>query len=80
MPSEALAAATIRVDGPRMRELRKLAGHNLSSFGQVAAIHPSYVSHIERGVRAGVSPAVYARICDALGIKDRRELMRSAVS
>lgn len=38
-------------------------------------ISHTYLSHLERGMRTRVSPAVYGRICDALGITDRTTLM-----
>lgn len=70
--------AGVAINGHRVRDLRKLAGHNLVAFAPKAGITFQYLSQIERGVRKSVSPEVFARICDALGVDDRRELIAGA--
>lgn len=82
---QALAVARktgVQIDGDQLRTKRKLAGHALTDFAALAGISFQYLSLIERGDRAGVSPPVFARICDALGIaeQDREQLVRSAVA
>lgn len=71
--------AGVRIDGSRLRELRKLTGDNLVTFAPKADITFQYLSQIERGARRHVSPAAYGRICDALGV-ERIELLAKAAS
>lgn len=66
----------VEVDGERLRHLRKLAGHNLVTFAQKIEISWGYLSQIERGRRKNVSPEVFGRICDQLGLDNRTELMK----
>lgn len=73
-------SAGVDIAGRRVRELRKLAGHNLVTFAPKAGITFQYLSQIERGIRRSVSPEVFARICDALGVQDRRELIAGAAA
>lgn len=75
----------VLIDGDELRERRKLAGYTLVQFAEIVGITYQYVSQIERGERDGkraVSPPVFVRICDALGIaeQDRRQLVRAAVA
>jgi len=75
------APASVAVNGPKLRELRQLAGLNLAGLASAASISDSYVSAIEHGHRKRVSPAVFGRVCNALGLRElteRRELVRAA--
>lgn len=74
--------AGVHIDGDQLRTKRKLAGHALVDFAALAEISFQYLSQIERGDRQSVSPPVFARICDALGVaeEDRDQLVRSAVA
>lgn len=79
MPESNPAAAVepnVEINGVRLRKLRKLAGHNLVTFAPLVDITVQYLSQIERGDRRRVSPAVYSRICEALGIA-KKELLGS---
>lgn len=58
----------VQIAGDQVRRLRKLLGQNLTTFAPRAEITFQYLSQIETGVRTHVSPEVFARICDALGI------------
>lgn len=71
--------AGVEINGPLVRELRKLSGDDLVTFAPKAAITFQYLSQIELGVRPTVSPAVFVRICTALGIarRDRHRLIKS---
>lgn len=63
----------VRIDGAKVRRLRKLAGQYLGPFAAKCGISLQYLSQIERGVRPFVSPPVFAAICDTLSIdQDRR--------
>lgn len=71
--------AGVQIAGGIVREERKLLGDNLRTFAPKVGITIGYLSQIERGDRKSVSPAVFARICAALGIGDiehRRRLIR----
>jgi transcriptional regulator with XRE-family HTH domain len=72
--------AGVEIDGAKLRTLRKLAGHNLIHFAPQCGVSFQFLSQIERGDKLRVSPPTYARICDALGLKDRRELLKVADS
>lgn len=70
--------ASVEIDGAKLRELRMLSGETLVSFAPKCGIGFQYLSQIERGDRLRVSPPTYARICHALGLKDRRKLLKVA--
>lgn len=69
----------VAIDGPALRQRRKLKGLSRSQFAELCAITPGYVSLIELN-RRRPSPPVFARICDALGVPegDRRQLLAGA--
>lgn len=69
--------AGVLINGALVRRLRKLSGDDLVTFAPKAEITFQYLSLIERGDRKRVSPAVFVRICDALGIgeDDRHTLL-----
>ncbi|MEV4858961.1 helix-turn-helix transcriptional regulator [Streptomyces ossamyceticus] len=55
----------MRVDGPRIRRRRELSGHGLRAFADSVGISASYLSRIERGLRAP-QPEVLAAIAGHL--------------
>jgi len=65
------------IDADEMRRRRQLKGLSQTALAALAQVHNSHISHIESGRRPTVSPAAFARICDALEIQDRSELMAS---
>lgn len=74
--------AGVAIDGREVRQRRKLKGKDLGQFAAECDITIGYLSHIETGRRLAVSPPVFLRICDALGVveDDREQLVRSAVA
>jgi transcriptional regulator with XRE-family HTH domain len=60
--------ASPRIDGAKLRRLRKEARLSITGFAATAGIAASYVSAIECGHRPTVSPPTYGRIIDALGV------------
>lgn len=68
----------VRVDRRKLRRLRQLSGFNQAQLAKRAGVSYSYIGHLERGTRASMSPAVYKRICDALNVQDRTELLAAA--
>lgn len=70
----------VRLDPQKLRLMRQLKGFNQAKLAAAAEVSFSYIGHLERGTREAVSPAVYMRICDALDIKDRTELMAGVES
>jgi transcriptional regulator with XRE-family HTH domain len=71
---------TLEVDGAKLRQLRMLQGDTLPSFAQKCGLSFQYIGQLETGHRTRVSPPTFAKICDALGIEDRQELLRSRVA
>lgn len=65
----------VAIDRHEVRRRRHLCGLSQAQLAERAAISFAYVGHIERGQRPRVSAPVFARICDALGVQDRQELI-----
>lgn len=72
-------ASGVAIDGAAVRRLRELKGLAVADLAPLCGITPGYLSHIELG-RRRPSPPVFARICDALGVSDRRELLAESVT
>jgi transcriptional regulator with XRE-family HTH domain len=70
-----LRQAAVRIDGNRVRRLRQVAGKTQGQLAEAAGISTVYVSFIESGRRSTIGPAVFVRLCDALGVDDRETLM-----
>ncbi len=51
----------------RLRDARERSGLSQADLARAAMMHPSYVSHLERGIR-GPGPAALERLAAALGI------------
>lgn len=69
--------ASVEVDNYKLRSMRKLQGHTLETFAAKVDISFGFLSQIERGNK-NVGPAVFARICDELGIAaDERQTLMS---
>lgn len=51
----------------RLRDARERSGLSQADLARAAMMHPSYVSHLERGIR-GPGPAALERLASALGI------------
>jgi transcriptional regulator with XRE-family HTH domain len=65
----------VAIDAAELRKLRHLLGDSQAKFAERCDMSPSYLSLIESGLRPTVSPAMYVRICEALGLEDRTRLM-----
>lgn len=65
----------VRIRRDKLRELRQLAGLTQAALAEKAKISYAYVGHIESGRRETVSPQVFVRICDALGIAPNARLV-----
>lgn len=74
-PSTKATSPHVRVDRKKLRRLRQLSGMNQLELGRAAGLSNSYIGYLERGVRQAVSPAAFVRICDALDVLDRTELI-----
>lgn len=75
-----VANANVEINGAALRELRKLAGHNITELASIIDCSFQYLSQLETGARTACSPALYARICDALHLDDRTLLLRATAS
>jgi transcriptional regulator with XRE-family HTH domain len=67
----------VRIDRRKLRTLRQASGLNQLQLAERAEISFGFLGHLERGTRQRVSPGVLSRLCDALGVQDRTELMAS---
>lgn len=74
--------AGVPIDGQEVKRRRGLQGDTSEAFATKCRVSPAYISHIERGRRQNVSPPVFVRICDALGIDEpnRKQLVRPSVA
>ena len=52
-----------------------MAGLNQARLADEAGLSFSYIGHLERGTRPNIGPEAFSRLCDALGIEDREELI-----
>lgn len=73
--------ARIAVNGYALREIRILAGLTIAQLAREISDAPTavksnstYINHLEHGRKATLSPTLFKRIVDALGI-DRRSLL-----
>lgn len=74
------AHASVAINGAQVRELRKLSGATVTDLAERCEISVQYLSAIERGDRPRVSSPVFVRICDSLGVENRRELLLEAAA
>ena len=65
----------VHIDRAKLRRSRQLSGMTQAELAARANISFGYVGHLERGTRASVSPRVFVRLCDALAVQDRTELL-----
>jgi hypothetical protein len=72
-----VAHANPAMDGAWLRRQRERIGLSKDQMAQTLSISAAYLHQLERGRRARVSPALFARICDAAGIEDRLEVLRA---
>jgi transcriptional regulator with XRE-family HTH domain len=61
---------TYLVDAAAIREKRKSAGLATSELAERAGISRRYLSHLENGTRAHMTPAPYKRLRLALGVAE----------
>lgn len=55
-------------DGQAIRRRRQALGLSVTALAERMQCSTQYLSQIETGARKGCSPAVFARLCDALGV------------
>lgn len=65
-----LVPSGVEIEGRRLREVRKQRGETLHAFADRCGISFGYLGQVERGTRPTVSPPMFVRICDALGISE----------
>lgn len=79
-PPRIAGSPGVEINGAKLRELRKLMGDDLKAFAGRAGITIQYLSQLELGARRRVSPSTFVRICNALGVDDRREMVLPEVT
>lgn len=67
--------ANVKVNIERMRRRRHIQGLSQTRLAENMQVDKSYISLVESGKRRAVSPEAFVRLCDALGIEDREELI-----
>ncbi len=67
----------VPINADALRHHRHLAGLTQIALAKKAGIHHVYISMIETGRRATIGPEAFARICDALNITDRTQLINT---
>ncbi len=67
----------VPINPDALRHHRHLAGLTQTALAHKAGIHNTYLSAIETGHRTTIGPETFARICDALGITDRTQLINT---
>lgn len=65
----------VAINGPAVRQIRKLLGIEIRDLAEQCGIGRPYLCLIETGGRPNVSPQVFAALCSALRVTDRRALM-----
>jgi transcriptional regulator with XRE-family HTH domain len=65
----------VRINRDRLRRRRQIMGLNQARLAEEAGLSFSYIGHLERGIRPNIGPEAFVRLCDALGIEDREELI-----
>jgi transcriptional regulator with XRE-family HTH domain len=65
----------VRVDRAEARRRRHLAGLTQAELAEIIGVNGSYISLIESGQRPTIGPGVFVRLCDALDVEDRTELI-----
>lgn len=68
-------AGGVPINKDRLRRRREIAGLNQARLADTSGFSPSYIAMIERGERTHVSPDALGRICDALGVENRADLI-----
>jgi len=67
-----VSSASVEIDPQKLRELRQDLGLLQGELGERAGVSAGYISQLETGTRTRVSPPVFARLCDALKIRQTR--------
>lgn len=73
------SSGNVRINPAALRHIRRVTGVGVTQLASEVRVSPSYISNLEASRRDAVSPAVFARLCAALRITDRRALMAAVV-
>jgi transcriptional regulator with XRE-family HTH domain len=74
-PNERLGGSSVAVNGPVIRFLRQLRGYSMVDLSGAIEVHRSLLSKLESGATQRVSPRLFKRLLDVLGIDDPWVLM-----
>lgn len=75
--SDRLGGSAIAINGPVLRAWRQIRGYSAAELAEAISRHRSFVSKLENGAAQRVSPRVFRRLLDVLGIDDPWVLMRA---
>lgn len=67
-------SASVKLRGTSVRQLRKLRGLDIGDLAALVSVSPQRISQIETGVKPGVRPSLFGRICAALNVADADRL------
>lgn len=78
----ATSSASVEIDAEKLREMRQDQGLTQKDLAKISGITAQYLGQLENRHRLRVSPPVFARLCDSLGIEatERRVLRKTARS
>lgn len=65
----------IEVNGYAIRVIRVLTGIDIKDLAEAIEVDRSYITRIEIGSSSRVSPQVFAGLCRALSLQDRRAIL-----
>lgn len=75
VPGKVWHGSAVSVHGPALRHIRQLTGLTTAQLADEVQITRDYLRKVELGFNRGVAPDVYARLCLALRIDDKRVLL-----
>lgn len=69
------ASTSVAINGPAIRELRKLLGMSVNLLAEEAEVDASYISNIEAGRRQTIPPHLFRKLVFSLRLQDPRAII-----
>ncbi len=80
-PTTTTASPFVEIDAEALRERRQLRGETQASLADKAGLTENFIWLLESGGRRSVKPPAFARLCDALGLREsQRATLRKRAS
>lgn len=77
-PQAPVLSPNVAINGAAIRARRKELGENLQTFAPRVPVSFTYLSQLETGRRARVSPLTFRRLAAALDMADRADELKAA--